>query len=72
MKPTGADYASFLVDRISTIAYCTFLGGNLVTRKSKTQNVVARSLAESKFKSITHRLCDLLWLKMILDDLKIN
>lgn len=70
MKPTGADYADFLVDRISTIAHCTFLGGNLVTRRSKKQNVVA--LAESKFKSITHRLCELLWLKIILDYLKIN
>jgi len=26
MKPTGADYAGFLVDRKSTIAYCTLLG----------------------------------------------
>jgi hypothetical protein len=39
----GADYVGFLVDRKSTFGYCTFLGGNLVTWKSKNQNVDARS-----------------------------
>ena len=32
---TDADYASSIVDRISTTRYCTFLGGNLVTWRSK-------------------------------------
>ena len=36
---TDADYAGSIVDRRSTIGYCTFLGGNLVTWKSKKQNV---------------------------------
>jgi len=30
-----ADYAGSMVDRRSTIGYCTFLGGNLVTWRSK-------------------------------------
>ncbi|RDY02251.1 Copia protein, partial [Mucuna pruriens] len=41
-----------------------FLGGNLVTWRSKKQNVVARSSAED--------ICERLWMKIILDDLKVN
>ncbi|RVW31850.1 Copia protein [Vitis vinifera] len=69
---TDADYAGSLVDRRSTPRYCTFLGGNLVTWRSKKHNVVARSFAESEFKVIAQGLCERLWLKIILDDLRIK
>ena len=39
---TDADWAGNITDRRSTIGYCTFAGGNLVTWKSKKQSVVAR------------------------------
>ena len=48
------------MDRRSTTGYCTFLGGNLVTWRSKKQNVVARSSAELEFKVIAQGLCELL------------
>ena len=66
------DYASSIVDRRLTTGYCTFLRGNLVTWRSKKQNVVARSSAESEFRAIAQGLCELLWLEIILDDLRIK
>jgi hypothetical protein len=36
-------------DRKSTTRYCTFVGRNLVTRKSKMQNMVARSSAKAEY-----------------------
>lgn len=69
---TDADYAGSTVDRRSTSGYCTFLGGNLVIWRSKKQNVVARSSAESEFRAMAQGICELLWLKIILEDLKIR
>ena len=34
--------------------------------------MVARSSAKSEFRSMAMRICELLWLKIILDDLKIK
>lgn len=69
---TDVDYAGSMVDRRSTSGYCTLLGGNLVTWKSKKQNVVARSSAEAEFRSMALGICELLWLKIIPKDLKIE
>jgi len=49
---TDADYAGSLVDRKSITEYCTLLSGNLVTWRTKKQNVVARASVESEFRSI--------------------
>jgi len=38
---TDADYVGSITDRRSTSEYCTFLGRNLVTWRSKKQDVVA-------------------------------
>ena len=69
---TDADYAGSIIDRRSTSRYCTFLDGNLVTWKSKKQNVVARSSAETEFRAMAQGVCELLWLKIALEDLKIK
>ena len=44
---TDADWAESADDKRSTADYFTFVGGNLVTWRSKKQQVVARSSAEA-------------------------
>ena len=50
MAYSDADWAGCVMDRKSTAGYFTFVGGNLVTWKSKKQNVVTLSSAESEFR----------------------
>ena len=49
-----------------------FVGGNLVTWSSKKQSVVARSSAEAEYRVIALGICELLWLKRLLGELKIT
>ena len=60
------------MDKRSTTGYCTFLGGNLVTWKSKKQSVVARSSVEAEFRAMAQGICELLWMKVILEDVKVK
>jgi hypothetical protein len=46
---TDADWARNTTDRRSTSGYFMFVGGNLVTWRSKKQKVVALSSVEAEF-----------------------
>ncbi|RVW89842.1 putative mitochondrial protein [Vitis vinifera] len=58
-----ADWAGSVNNRRSTSGYCTFVWGNLVTWRSKKQNVVARSNTEAEFRAVAQGICELLWVK---------
>ena len=56
---TDVDWAGSPSDRKSTTGYCTFLGGNIITWKSKKQSVVTRSNAKAEYKVMAHTCCEL-------------
>ncbi|RVX11618.1 Retrovirus-related Pol polyprotein from transposon RE1 [Vitis vinifera] len=66
---TDADWAGVVDDRRSISGYFTFVGSNLVTWKSKKQNVIARSSAKVEFRSMALGLCEALWIRLLLQDL---
>ncbi|KAA0025138.1 Retrovirus-related Pol polyprotein from transposon TNT 1-94 [Cucumis melo var. makuwa] len=66
---TDSDWAGSIVDRKSTSGYCTFVWGNLVTWRSKKQNVVSRSSAEAEYKAMSLGICEEIWLQKVLSDL---
>ncbi|CAL2259327.1 unnamed protein product [Prunus armeniaca] len=63
---TDADYVGNITNRRSTSGYFTFVGGNLVTWRSKKQNVVSQSSVESEYRGIAQWVCEILWLRWLL------
>ena len=68
---SDADWAGLLTDRRSTSGYYTFVWGNLVIWRSKKQAVVSRSSAEAKYRVVSQGICEGIWLKRLLGELKI-
>ncbi|CAM8886635.1 unnamed protein product [Rhodiola kirilowii] len=67
-----ADCVGDRVDRKSTTGFCTFIGGNLVTWKSKKQKVISCSSAEAEYRAMRKLTNELIWIKALLKDLNIE
>ena len=68
---TDSDFAGSRVDYRSTSGYCTFLGGNLVTWRSKKQSVVSNSSTEAEFRAMSKGINEAMWIKHLLEELRI-
>ncbi|KAA0062506.1 putative mitochondrial protein [Cucumis melo var. makuwa] len=64
-----SDWARSIVHRKTTSGYCTFVWGNLITWKSKKQGVIARSSVEAEYRAMSLRICEEIWLHIVLYDL---
>ncbi|XP_062108646.1 uncharacterized mitochondrial protein AtMg00810-like [Humulus lupulus] len=61
---SDVDWVGSKLDRRSTSCYCIFVGGNLVSRKSKKQNVVSRSSAEPEYGAMPQCVCEIKHIKI--------
>ncbi|CAL9018917.1 unnamed protein product [Prunus brigantina] len=64
---TDADWASDVGDRRFTSGYFTFVGGNLVTWRSKKQNIVSSSSDEAEYRGNGPWSSRILMVKVIVD-----
>ena len=69
---SDTDWVGSVNDRRSTSGYCTYVWGNLVAWRSKKQFVVTRSSAEAECWNIALGVCEGLWLKRVMEELKIS
>ncbi|XP_058766312.1 uncharacterized mitochondrial protein AtMg00810-like [Vicia villosa] len=67
-----ADWVGSPIGRRSTSGYCVLVGGNLISWKSKKQNIVARSSVEAEYRAMAMATCELIWLKKLLKELQIE
>ncbi|XP_019160871.1 PREDICTED: uncharacterized protein LOC109157417 [Ipomoea nil] len=66
-----ANCASCPTTRRSTTGYCTFLGTNPLSWRTKKQRTVSRSSAEAEYRVMTNAASEINWLQLLLSELDI-
>ena len=65
-----ADWVGSSVDKCSILGYCVFIGDNLISWKSKKQNVVVGFSVEAEYRAMTLATCELIRFKQLLQKLR--
>ncbi|GKC76017.1 uncharacterized mitochondrial protein-like protein [Tanacetum coccineum] len=66
---TDVDYVGCPNTLRSPTGYCSFVGGNLVSWKSKKQNVVSRSSSKAEYRAMAQMTYELVWLRNLLGEI---
>ncbi|GMI68517.1 cysteine-rich RLK (RECEPTOR-like protein kinase) 8 [Hibiscus trionum] len=67
-----SDYSSCPDTRRSTTGFCTYLGGNIISWKSKKQHTVSRSSCEAEYRAMASAVCELVWIATLLSSFQIS
>ena len=59
---SDAGYTKDKGDQKSTTGYCTYVGGNLVTWRSRKQTIISCLSAEAEYQAMAVVVCEMVWL----------
>ncbi|XP_022873600.1 uncharacterized protein LOC111392479 [Olea europaea var. sylvestris] len=68
---SDADWGSCVDTRKSTTGFCIFIGGSLVSWKSKRQPTISRSSAEAEYRALAATVSELTWINQLLVDFQV-
>lgn len=69
---SDANWGGTYKDKRSTLGYCSFVWGNLVTWKSQKQRVVSKSSAESELRSLSQGISEGLWIRRVMEEINVK